>query len=196
MASLADWPYVCFVLGCFAVFLGLYTPFVYVQTFTIRSGIASEGAALYLVTAMNASSIPGRVIPALVAQLVGPMNMIIGTGVALAACGLGFLGAESTAGVYVVAVVFGFLSGSFFGLQPTVFARLTENKSVLGTRFGMAFTVFSVALLFGTPISGALQSLNGYHASWAWTGVTISVGSFMICVGRGIKAGWQPWARL
>lgn len=195
-ASLKDWPYVCFVLGCFAVFLGMYTPFYYVQTFAIKSGIASEGVALYLVTAMNASSIPGRIIPALLAQRFGPMNMIIAATVGLAACGLGFLGTSSGAEVYVVAVIYGFFSGSFFALQPTVFARLTSDMSVLGTRFGMAFTVLSVALLFGSPISGALQGPGGYDASWTWIGATVFAGSFIIYTGRGLKAQWKPWARL
>lgn len=190
--SLKDWPYVCFVFGCFAVFLGMYTPFFYVQTFAIRSGIASEGLALYLVTAMNTSSVPGRIIPTIFAQRLGPMNMIIGTSVALAACGLGFLGARNTAGVYVVAVIYGFFSGSFFALQPTVFARLTADVSVLGTRFGMAFTVLSMALLFGTPISGALQNTGGYHASWAWTGATLFTGAFIIFASRGLKTSWKP----
>lgn len=196
VASLTDWPYVCFVLGCFAVFLGMYTPFYYVQSFAIRSAIATEGVALYLVTAMNASSIPGRIIPVLFAQRLGPMNMIIGTCVALAACGLAFLGTKSTAGVYIVAVLYGFFSGTFFALQPTVFARLTADMAVLGTRFGMAFTVLSVALLFGTPISGALQHLDGYQASWAWQGATVFVGGFSICAGRGLKAGWTSLAQV
>lgn len=193
VASLKDWPYVFFVVGCFAIFLGMYTPFFYVQTFAIGSGITSEGVALYLVTAMNAGSIPGRIIPGLLAQRLGPMNMIVGASVALAACGLCFLGTGSPAGVYAVAVIYGFFSGSFFALQPTVFARLTaHDMSVLGTRFGMAFTVLSVALLFGTPISGALQNAVGYNASWIWTGITIFAGACIICVGRGLKAGWKP----
>ncbi|KAF7189815.1 MFS-type transporter dbaD [Pseudocercospora fuligena] len=194
--SLTDWPYICFVLGCFCVFLGMYTPFYYVQTFALRTGLASESVALYIVTAMNCGSIPGRIIPAFFAQHFGPLNMIILTTVALAACGLGFLGVGSIASVYVVAVLYGFFSGTFFALQPTVFARLTSNMAVLGTRFGMAFTVLSIALLFGTPISGALQGIDGYDASWAWAGATLFAGSLSICIGRMLKAEWKPWKRL
>ncbi|KXT13483.1 hypothetical protein AC579_8629 [Pseudocercospora musae] len=194
--SLTDWPYVCFALGCFCAFLGMYTPFFYVQTFALRTGLASESVALYIVTAMNCGSIPGRIIPAFFAQRFGPLNMIILTTVALAACGLGFMGVGSTASVYVLAVLYGFLSGTFFALQPTVFARLTSNMAVLGTRFGMAFTVLSVALLFGTPISGALQGTDGYDACWAWVGATLFAGSLSIFVARVLKGGWGLWKRL
>lgn len=196
MASLKDWPYICFVMGCFCLFLGMYTPFYYVQSFAISSGMTSEGVALYIVTAMNVSSIPGRIIPAFFAQRLGPMNMIIGTVLALTACGLGFLGASTIARVYVIAIIYGFFSGTFFALQPTVFARLTSDMSVLGTRFGMAFTVMSVALLVGSPIGGALQGPGGYDASWAWVGATAFAGGLIICTGRVLKAGYMPLMRV
>ncbi|KAI1841010.1 hypothetical protein JX265_012887 [Neoarthrinium moseri] len=179
-ASLSDWPYVLFVLGCFTVFLGMYTPFFYVQSFAIQSGITSQNVAFYIVTAMNLASIPGRIIPALLAQRLGPLNMIIAASIALAATGLGFLGTKNVISVYAVAIVYGFFTGAFFALQPTNFVQLTSDMRILGTRFGMAFTVMSVALLFGPSISGALQDAYGYYASWVWVAVTILAGGLII----------------
>lgn len=196
LASLRDWPYICFVLGCFVVFLGMFTPFYYVQSFAIKSDITTEGVALYLVTAMNVGSVPGRILPALLAQHLGPLNMIIAASIALAACGLGFLGASTIVRVYAVAVFYGFFSGMFFAMQPTVFVRLTSDMTVVGTRFGMAFTVMSVALLFGSPISGALQGPGGYDASWIWCGIAVFVGSLITSGARVLKAGWLPWGRV
>ncbi|KAI0169581.1 major facilitator superfamily domain-containing protein [Hypoxylon sp. FL1284] len=159
-ASLADRPYVLFVAACFAVFLGMYTPFFYAPTFAARAGYTSQEQSFYIVTAMNLASIPGRVAPPLLAQRLGPagvLRVMLGTAVALGACALGFIGCRNIVSVYVVACFYGFFTGSFFALQPTCFATLTKDMKVLGTRFGMAFTVLSVALLFGSPISGALQ---------------------------------------
>lgn len=194
-ASLTDWPYVLFVLGCFTVFLGLYTPFFYGQTYVVTTGIMSEGTAFYLVTAMNLASIPGRVMPGLVAHRLGSMDMIVGTSVGIAATGLGFLGTKSVGSVFAVASLYGFLVGTFFALQPTNFVRLTDDMRVMGTRFGMAFTVMSVALLFGSPISGALQDQAGYDASWAWVGVTVIVGGGIIAAARVMKVGWDVTIR-
>lgn len=188
-ASLTDYPYVLFVFGCFTVFLGMYTPFFYVQGYAIGSAITTPDVAFYIVTAMNLASIPGRVIPGLIAQRLGPTNLIIGASIALAACGLGLLGAHTVVSVYALSILYGFFTGSFFALQPTIFVRLTQNMKVLGTRFGMAFTVMSVALLFGSPISGALQDAYGYNASWVWVGATILTGGAIIAVAKAMQAG-------
>lgn len=196
LASLKDWPYIFFVLACFVVFLGMFTPFFYVQSFAIESGIASENVGFYIVPAMNAGSIPGRILPALLAQYLGPLNMIIGATVALGACGFGFLGTNALASVYVVAIMYGFFSGLFFAMQPTIFVRLTSDMAVVGTRFGMAFTVMSVALLFGSPIGGAVQGPGGYDASWIYVGVAAFAGSAVMCTARVLKVGWAPLARV
>lgn len=174
----------------------MFTPFYYVQSFAIKSGTTTEGVAFYIVTAMNVGSVPGRILPALLAQHLGPLNMIIAASIALAACGLGFLGASTISSVYVVAIFYGFCSGMFFAMQPTVFVHLTSDMTVVGTRFGMAFTVMSVALLFGSPISGAMQGPGGYNASWIWCGLTVFAGSLVISGARILKAGWAPWTRV
>ncbi|KAH8651433.1 major facilitator superfamily domain-containing protein [Xylariales sp. PMI_506] len=186
--SLTDWPYVLFVIGCFTVFLGIYSPFFYIQSFATASGSTSENVAFYITTAMNVASIPGRIIPTLFAKRFSPLDLIVGTSFALAACGLGFLGAKNVGSIYAVAIIYGFWTGSFFALQPTNFVQLTADLRIVGTRFGMAFTVMSVALLFGSPISGALQDAYDYNASWAWVGATISAGGCVIGLARVQKA--------
>ncbi|KAK8085442.1 hypothetical protein PG997_006713 [Apiospora hydei] len=190
-ASLTDWPYVLFVLGCFLVFLGLYTPFFYVPTFAAKAGYTPRNEAFYIVMAMNLASIPGRIAPPLLAQRLGSgaaLPVMVGTAVALGACALAFIGCRGIASVYAVACLYGFFTGSFFALQPTCFVGLTADMRVMGTRFGMAFTVLSVALLFGSPISGVLQGRYGYAASWIWAGVALFLGSLAIFAARAIRA--------
>ncbi|KAK8099834.1 major facilitator superfamily domain-containing protein [Apiospora kogelbergensis] len=194
-ASLRDWPYVLFVLACFAVFLGLYTPFFYAPTLAVKSGFYASsssvqgGESYYIVMAMNLASIPGRILPPLLAQKLGGgiLPVMVATAAALGACALGFIGCRGLVSVYVVACFYGFFTGSFFALQPTCFVSLTADKSVMGTRFGMAFTVLSVALLFGSPISGALQGKYGYNASWIWAGVALFVGGSIIYGARAMR---------
>jgi hypothetical protein len=74
------------------VFLGMYTPFFYVPRYATETSIMLSDVAFYTVTAMNLASIPGRIVPGFLAQQLRPMNMIVGTSVALAACGVGLLG--------------------------------------------------------------------------------------------------------
>lgn len=181
-SSLTDWPYVTFVIGCCCVFLGIYTPFFYIQSYAIAHKFASANTTFYIVAAMNLSSIFGRIIPNFFTHLVGPLIMIMATSVTLLATALGFIGAQSIGTVFAVAVVYGFFTGTFFALQPTVFVRLTKDMRIMGTRFGMAFSVMSFALLFGPPISGALQRVFGYNASWVWAAATILFGTGMFVV--------------
>lgn len=185
-----DWPFLLFVLGCSVVFLGLYTPFVHIQTYAAREGIASPSFALYILAILNSSSILGRILPSLVAQHMGSMNMIIGTCATLSIASFCLITTGvSLARLLAAVVAYGFFTGSFFALQPTIFVRLTSDPRMIGTRFGMAFLTMSVALLFGPPISGALLDEAGYDAAWVWAGATIMAGGGLILASRVKKAG-------
>ncbi|KAM5376739.1 hypothetical protein ACJZ2D_005362 [Fusarium nematophilum] len=182
--ALTDWPYLLFVAGCFSVFLGMYTPFVYIQSFALGQDIVSPKLALYLLAILNSSSIFGRILPAFLAQRVGPMNMIIATAFILGVTSLCLMKATDLPRLLVTVLFHGFFTGSFFALQPTIFVRLTGDPQKIGTRFGMAFSVMSFALLFGPPIAGALRRAEGYNGAWVWAGLTIMVGGGIITVGR------------
>ncbi|KAH7133563.1 FAD binding domain-containing protein [Dactylonectria macrodidyma] len=185
-----DWPYLLFVAGCFVVFLGMYTPFVYIQSYALDEGIVSPNFALYFLAILNAGSIFGRILPSFLAQRIGSMNMIIGTAVILSVTSLSLLTAKTQARLIVAILFHGFFTGTFFALQPTIFVRLTADPTKIGTRFGMAFSVMSVALLFGSPISGALRKQMGYGAAWVWAGMTIFCGGMIILASRVLKRQW------
>lgn len=194
-SALNDAPYVLFVLGCALVFLGLYTPFFYIATYAAETQVlASEGAAAaYLVTILNAASIPGRIlpnIPAVTARL-GPLNMMATAVLSLSVLVLCLNAGPGAAGIFTVLVLYGFCTGAFFSLQPTVMARLTADPERIGTRMGMAATCMSFGLLLGSPSSGALLKSFGFHASWAWSGVALASGGVAMMCSRGLAGGWR-----
>lgn len=182
--AFSDWPYLLFVAGCFAVFLGMYTPFVYIQTYALDNDIVSPQLALYMLAILNSSSIFGRILPALLAQKVGPMNMIILTAFMLGITSLSLIAATTLPRLLVTILFHGFFTGTFFALQPTIFVKLTADPRKIGTRFGMAFSVMSFALLFGPPIAGALRRAKGYNAAWIWAGICVIIGGTLIAGGR------------
>lgn len=189
--ALKDWPFLLFLLGCFVIFLGLYTPYVYIQSYALTESITSPNLALYVLAILNASSILGRILPILLAQRLGPMNIIIGTAFVLSTTCLCLTTTTNLAGLLAANIVYGFFTGTFFALQPTVFVRLTSDPRTMGTRFGMAFAVMSLALLFGPPISGALMGELGYKAAWIWAGLAIFAGGLAIAASRVCKAGFN-----
>ncbi|RGP81178.1 hypothetical protein FLONG3_715 [Fusarium longipes] len=182
--AFADWPYLLFVAGCFSVFLGMYTPFVHIQSYALDHQIVTPDLALYLLAILNSSSIFGRIVPAFFAQSLGPMNTIIMTSLVLAITSVCLISATTLPRLLVNVISQGFFTGSFFALQPTIFVRLSSDPSKIGTRFGMAFSVMSIALLFGPPVGGALRDSMGYTAAWIWAGVTIVIGGSLILCSR------------
>ncbi|WYZ41827.1 hypothetical protein EsH8_V_000722 [Colletotrichum jinshuiense] len=157
-SAFRDPKYLIFVGACCLVFLGIYTPFVYIQDYTLDNSIASPQVATYLLSLMNGSSIFGRIIPNLFAQQVGGMNMLVFAVLIQSIAAYFLMTVRNTAGLVMVVIFYGFSSGSFFSLQPTTFGRLTANRAYIGTRLGMAYSVMSIALLLGSPIGGAFTA--------------------------------------
>lgn len=190
-SAFRDPKYLIFVGACCLVFLGIYTPFVYIQDYTLDNSIASPQVATYLLSLMNGSSIFGRIIPNLFAQQVGGMNMLVFAVLIQSIAAYFLMTVRNTAGLVMVVIFYGFSSGSFFSLQPTTFGRLTANRAYIGTRLGMAYSVMSIALLLGSPIGGAFVRSVGYSSAWIWSGTCLALGSIMIACSRGIASGWD-----
>ncbi|KAL0938529.1 major facilitator superfamily transporter [Colletotrichum truncatum] len=186
-----DPPFLLFLAGCCLLFLGMYTPYVYVQSYALDRNMASEDVALYLLSILNGASIVGRIIPNFVVPYTGIMNMIISAVFAMSVAAFCFAATNSQASLIAVTVIYGFFAGTFFALQPTTFVKLTADKSYMGTRFGMAFTVMSVAILFGSPIAGALSRSHGYLSGWIWSGCCLAASGFTIFTSRGFSGGWK-----
>ncbi|CAN8100714.1 unnamed protein product [Discula destructiva] len=194
-SALTDAPYILFITGCVLTFLGLYTPFFYAATYATETDVlAADGAAAaYLVTVLNAASVPGRIlpnIPAVTARL-GPLNMMATSVLSLSILVLCLNAAPRAPGLFVILSLYGFFTGAFFSLQPTVFGRLTADPKWIGTRMGMAATCMSFGLLLGAPSSGALMRHFGFHATWAWSGVALAMGGVAMVASRGLTGGWR-----
>ncbi|KAF9873929.1 major facilitator superfamily transporter [Colletotrichum karsti] len=186
-----DLPFLLFLGACCLLFLGMYTPYVYVQSYALENKMASENVALYLLSILNGASIVGRIVPNFIVPYTGIMNMIASAVFAMSIAAFCFAATNSQGSLIAVTVVYGFFAGTFFALQPTTFVKLTADKSYMGTRFGMAFTVMSVAILFGSPIAGALSRSFGYLSGWIWAGCCLAASGLTIFTARGVSGGWK-----
>jgi predicted MFS family arabinose efflux permease len=205
-------PYALFVLGNFLGFMGLYVVFFYVQTYAIQTNITNDNMAFYLLSVLNAGSVFGRIIPNFIADRTGPLNMIIPCAMMSGVLALCLIVAHRLAPVIVICALYGFFSGSFVSLPPTILVHLTANRAMIGTRMGMCFTgmffiqffckssrikslmihftVVSIGLLIGTPISGQILNATGFAQTWVFGGVLVIVGSLVIAAARVAKGGW------
>ncbi|GAB7362043.1 hypothetical protein MBLNU230_g2077t1 [Neophaeotheca triangularis] len=190
LSAFKEPPYVLFVAGCFLGFMGLYTFFFYIQSYAIQSNIMEPDLAFYLLAILNSLSLFGRIIPGIVADYLGPMNMIVPCCIISGVLMLCTSATSNVGGVVTLCVLFGFFSGTFVSLPPSIYVHLTKNRAVIGTRMGMGFAITSIGLLIGTPIAGAVLDSAGFTETWVYGGVLTVSGGLVIAAARVSKSGF------
>jgi MFS family permease len=99
----------------------------------------------------------------------------------------------SQGAIIAFAVLYGFSSGSFISLAPTLIAQISDLRQI-GVRQGTCFTIQSFAALTGSPIAGAIVSAQ----SGAFTGLQIFCGCSPVAsmiaysIARVVQAGFKP----
>ncbi|KAJ7496787.1 MFS general substrate transporter [Mycena latifolia] len=175
---LTDVPYMLCVLGDFIVVLGILFPYFYLQLFAMERGI-DQNLAFYSLAILNAAALPGRLLPNILADRIGPYNVFIPCTAACSVLIFSMLAIQTPAGIIVFAVLFGFFSGAFLSLFGPCIAIITENPHDIGLRFGFAYFVTGFSALTGPPICGALlgaSSTGVWSRPIIFSGVTNLVG--------------------
>lgn len=99
--------------------------------------------------------------------------------------------ANSTAGIVVFTVIFGFASGGFVSLFPTLIAQLSDIRQI-GVRTGTAMAVMSFGGLTGSPIAGAI--VDSEDGSWLglqlFCGLCMAASVVCYCLARGKLVGF------
>jgi MFS family permease len=197
-SAFTDWPYVTFVLGTMVGFIGLTIPLFYLSLFALTKGITDEDLAFYIVPLYNAASVFGRIAPNFLSDKIGPMNVITPcafvTGLLLFV--LIPLDAGQVGAMVVLTLLLGFFSGVFVAIPGTVYPRLTKDKSMLGTRVGMAFSVTAFGMLVGGPGAGKVLDPSStsdgplnFTGLWIFGGVAAVVSGCFYLVVRLILTG-------
>ncbi|CAG8878180.1 unnamed protein product [Penicillium nalgiovense] len=171
--------------------LGLYFAFYYIGAFgrTVLGLTYSDSTTLIIVT--NGAGIFGRLIPAYLAdRYFGPLNVIIPLSIGASLMMFCWAAVDSTAGLYVFAVLYGMFSNGVQGLWPSTLSSLTPDLTKTGTRIGMGFTVVSFACLTGPPLGGALIArAHGYIGAQIWGGLSFLLGAVILVTARLLKTG-------
>lgn len=140
--------------------------------------------AFYLLAILNAASIFGRVLPNLIAGYLGPMNMLVFCASVTAIIIWTLLSIHDLGGIIVFCLVFGFFSGTFVSLPPTIFVNLTKNHAMIGTRMGMGFSIVSFGALAGTPIAGAILGDREFGAVWNFSAAMVIACTVGVTIAR------------
>lgn len=176
--------YTLLVAGLFVATWGLFTPFFYLPTFAMEHGMHPD-LAWYLISILNAGSFFGRLIGGYLAVIAGSFELLSACCAVFGVLTLCLLAASSNAALIVLAVLFGIFSGGIIGLMLAAIAHTAPRPNEIGTYFGMASAILSIAALTGTPITGALIShYHSYSQAMIWSGVLVLAGAALIFAAR------------
>ncbi|KAK1757951.1 monocarboxylate transporter [Echria macrotheca] len=167
-SAFTDVPISLFTIACLIGFVGLYVMLFYVSFFALASGIVTPEMAFYLVPILNAGSMFGRTLPNALSDKIGPLNILAPCVIICGALTYALIGVTSLAGIVIITLLYGFFSGVFIALPPVCFVHLTADKSKVGTRMGMGFTIFSFGVFAGGPGGGSVLGAGAtlVHSDW------------------------------
>lgn len=176
---------------CIAVFgititcWGLYIPVFYIQLFATlhnESGII----VTYIIAIFNSVGFFGRILPLILSDMWGAMNVLIPTTFVSGCLVFAMLAATDTGILVVFAVLYGFFSSAVGSLSAPAYASFAATPGEVGTRLGIMTFVMSFGLLTGSPIAGAL--LNPPHYEWIklllFSAITIIGGGILMLTAR------------
>ncbi|KFY17500.1 hypothetical protein V492_00628 [Pseudogymnoascus sp. VKM F-4246] len=192
-SAFVDMPFIVFTLGLLFAFIGNSVLIFYVSFYPQDSGFTDQSLSFYMVSIFNAGSVLGRIVPNALSDRIGVFNTMAPTTLLLGVTIYCMRGVLNAAGMIVLSIVTGFLSGVVVALPPVCFRVLTENKSMIGTRVGQGFAIAGLGLLIGGPSAGAIlggtQPLE-WTGVWVFGGTTGVIGAFIFFIVRFMKAGF------
>lgn len=146
--------YTLAAIGSFMVFLVIFIPFFFINTYGYAHGVRPEISG-YLVTIINAFTIPARIIPGLLADSFGVLPVLVPSILMTGVLVLGmWTFSTGAAAIFTFACLYGLLSGSFTVLLPSYIAQIVPRES-FGARLGSIYMAAAVANLIGPTVAGS-----------------------------------------
>ncbi|KAK4118205.1 MFS general substrate transporter [Parathielavia appendiculata] len=180
MSAFREARFMMLIVAAFCCFIGMYTPLFYIPTYAVSRGM-ERTLASYLLAIVNAASTFGRIIPGILADRFGRLN-VFGLGALLTGIIVLCMNTVvSTAGLIVYSVFFGFTSGTIISGASAALSICTDDAQKLGTYMGMGMALASTASLVGPPVNGVLlDTYGGFLQPAIFSGV--------ICLAGGVLA--------
>jgi MFS family permease len=175
--------FVLFSVGLFLIFTGLYIPFFYVVIYAQRKIGITEDLTFYLLSVLNASSAAGRIIPGLLADKFGSLEIMTICAISAAILSYAWVAIQSLGGIVIFCLLYGFASGAVVSLPSSIVAEMVPDLQLLGTWMGMSFTFAGVGLLIGNPIAGVLINIEDNRFSHGFIfGATVVMAASVVFV--------------
>ncbi|KAJ5103213.1 MFS general substrate transporter [Penicillium argentinense] len=184
LRAFKDTRFTWLTLGTFSLELEVFAGLGLYPTYVVMQGF-STSTSVILLSLLNVCSTIGRLIAGRFADQYGRINTqtaLIVVGVfAIFVIWLPF--GNTLPGLYVFSCVFGLASGSFLSLAPACIGQISKASEV-GGRFGICYSIVSLATLICIPIGGEMLEKVGKQAMVAYLGSVLVVGLGMFVMAR------------
>ncbi|KAH7910119.1 MFS general substrate transporter [Hygrophoropsis aurantiaca] len=163
-----------FCVSCF----GLFVPWTYIVQYA-QSRSISPALSFVVLSVLNGAGMFGRLAPGYAADKLGRFNTMVPsmflTGLV---CVTLWFNAHDFPTLVAFAVLYGIFGGAVMGLDVACVAEISQIDQI-GARVGMTYAFASFPCLVGSPIAGALLSVEreGFNALIIYTGVASLVAS-------------------
>ncbi|KAH7213374.1 major facilitator superfamily domain-containing protein [Fusarium redolens] len=176
--------YLLVIGSLFFLFIGMFAPLFFIPTYAVSRGV-NPTLASYLLAITNAASTFGRIIPGVLADKYGRLNVYSLGGLCTGVVILCMNEAKTTAALVVYALVFGFCSGTIISGVSAAFTLVSKDPRNNGTYMGMGLAVSSFAALIGPPVNGVLVSkYGGFFQVSVFSGVMCLFGGCLAAVAK------------
>ncbi|KAF9191503.1 hypothetical protein BGZ51_007217 [Haplosporangium sp. Z 767] len=158
---------------------GYYSPFYFFPTYAQKHG-ASVSTASLLVGILNGASAIGRVTMGLASDFIGDINALLISSLfaSLSILVVWMFTGTSIPMMVAFCVIYGFFSGSYVAIIPTVAAHLC-GISRLASVTGIVYGGIAMGTLVGSPVGGALLDMTlgeNYRPLQLWAGLVMVIG--------------------
>ena len=188
-SAFKELPYVFLIAASFMMFLGAFQPYFFLPSYAVAHGM-SDDLSNYLIAILNASALPGRILPGILADKVGRMNMFFGAGICSGIIALCWQKCTTNAEIIVFTALFGFFSGAIVSGVSIGLASCPKDPKNIGTYMGMGMALAALAILAGPPICGQLVvHYHSFDQVSIFSGIVILAGSFTVLIAKGTSAG-------
>ncbi|KAL1411345.1 hypothetical protein Q8F55_002296 [Vanrija albida] len=179
--------YSIYVMAACSASMAIYAPLNFSVTYATSRGVPLEKAN-YAPAISNGVSIVGRIVPLIIAQRLGPINVLTTFSCISGISQFMWTLARSTTGILIYDAFYGIASGGYGASLNPGAASFAPHTNQAGLYLGMCFFVTSFFWLVGTPISAALIDSNkGYLAASMFGGSVLLLAFSLFVVSRRIR---------
>ena len=159
-AAYKDAKFLLLIAALFFIFIGMFTPLFFIPTYAVTRGMDPTLAG-YLLAIVNAASTFGRIIPGMLADRYGRLNVFAFGGISTGIVVFCLSSTTTNAALIVYSVVFGFVSGTIISGASASISICTTDARDMGTYMGMGMSISALGGLIGPPVNGAIVDRYG-----------------------------------